>query len=174
MQKSFPQFSSPLYHHSSPSLFSPIFQTACHQTYINTSPPPPFFLSCPLLFRYCFPSEWCQNRNALLQTRGLAAVETRTFSGCVMPAYVSLPSLCLPSPVSSLSSVISLTVFALFYSPCLSVSLPLLSAFCHSPLSNFHRSICWPTGCVTESVLWAAWGVFVNNTCALLNSVCGF
>lgn len=153
------------------SLYPLLFLSACHQNDIKqltlSTISPLSLLSCPVfVFCCCIPSEWCQKRNVLPQifspARRFAAIKTRTFSDCFVSSYLS--------PSSSLYLSPSLTVLALSFSPCLSSSLPL----CHSPLSPFHKSICWPTGCVTDSVLWAAWKAFVNNISALLNSVCGF
>lgn len=47
---------------------------------------------------------------------------------------------------------------------------PSSSSLCHSALSPVHKSMRWPTGCVTDRSLWAAWKAFVNNIVAPLNS----
>lgn len=146
----FPQFFfCPLYHPFI-SLSWVLSLSAYHQSNINT-----FSQICPLLsplsthvflLYYWVPSESCQNRiffSLKSKDLQLQRQDPSPTASCKMISF------CL---VSSPSFVRSLTVLALFLSLAVFLS-PFPSAFCHSPLSNFHKSICWPTGCVTDSAL---------------------
>lgn len=112
----------------------------------------PTFSFLVFLFCYCF----FTNVFPLIfsPVRRFAALKTRTFSECFVSSDLSPSSLAVCYTVfvsiSLLPFVISLTVLSLSFSVFFSSS---LSALCHSPLSPFHKSICWPTGCVTDSVL---------------------
>lgn len=156
-------FSSPLpSFHLSLSFYLTIFLCVCHQNYIKQhifSSFPSFFLSCLFLCN-CVSSEWCQNRNVFplifSPVTRFAAIKTRTFSKCFMSSLsLSFLTLCRLHCILSLSHLSPLLYHPrcnLSLSPSIFLSSSLY-ALCHSPLSPFHKSICWPTGCVTDSVL---------------------
>lgn len=141
---------------SSLSRLFPLFLSACHQTCINTFyffhrlPP---LLSALFVFSRCsscvMSKQRCFPFTSSLESEDLQLLDEdlpRPFC-CQVSSSPSSPRLS-PSFVRSLAA-----------SPSLPACRPLSqlpSASCHSPLSNFHGSICWPTGCVTDSSLRAA------------------